>query len=375
MRRAMEFSLCGGQGAGEGLSSLRSQHLLGQRTHCVLRGEPKRFHQSASGPGLATNAMVNRICVRPPESNMLSLLLISLIQAQAPQDTPQSVPTSVKSSTLPQSTAPTLALRQRAASELRTAVDSARAGGLEELAALRAAADSAASILGTHSQNTARITRALAANETPQRNIGEKATLSALSKELDRIARDLAFSPLIESPRPVGFPAATIVGEIEVLDYPTYRMARALMPRSIQGRQNNAFWKLFSHIKAHDIPMTAPVEMRWGADGVSMAFESMSFLYVSTEVGRTGPDGEVEVLDVPAATVVSIGSRGASDRKRVDAERELLHAWIVSQPQRFEIIGPPRMMGWNSPMVADAQRYWEVQYPVRVLPELVEAKH
>ncbi len=25
------------------------------------------------------------------------------------------------------------------------------------------------------------------------------------------------------------------------------------------------------------------------------------------------------------------------------------------------------MMGWNSPMVPDAKRYWEVQFPVRVL--------
>jgi hypothetical protein len=305
---------------------------------------------------------------------MLPQILLVLAQAQAPAGEPPS--TAVESQDAQwKTTASALETRQRTAADLSRAVESLQvssAGDAERLTALRTAAQNAVDVLGARSQNAARISRALAAADEVKQEKSDKAALSSLKKELDLVSRDLAFAPLVESPRPVGFPAATVVGEIEVLAYPAYRMARAPMPQSKLGGENNAFWKLFNHIKSHDIPMTAPVEMRWSAgDARATAsvrgFDSMAFLYVSTDVGRTGPDGDVEVLDVPAATVVSLGLRGSSNSQRVETERERLHAWITSRPERFEIAGPPRMMGWNSPMVPDAKRYWEVQYPVRLV--------
>ncbi|MDZ4774302.1 MAG: heme-binding protein [Planctomycetota bacterium] len=309
---------------------------------------------------------------------MLPLILLVLARAQAPIVEPHSPSVASESRDSHwKTTAPTLELRRRTAEELTRAVDSASAASAEvgeRLTLLLTAAGSAVDSLGTRSENAVRIKRALAAANDAQQTQSAKAAFASLKRELDRVSRDLAFTPLLESPRPVGFPAATVVGEIEVLDYPAYRMARAPLPPQKSGGDNNAFWKLFNHIKSHDIPMTAPVEMNWSAgEGRSTAsgrgFESMAFLYVSTEVGRTGPDGEVVVLDVPAATVVSLGLRGSSSNQRVQAERERLHAWLTSQPERFEIVGPPRMMGWNSPMVSDAKRYWEVQFPVRILPD------
>ncbi|MBL8857605.1 MAG: heme-binding protein [Planctomycetes bacterium] len=311
---------------------------------------------------------------------MIPLILFALAQAQPIPSVPQSPSARTESmETSWKSTAPAPEIRRRAADELRRAVDAAKAqtDDVEASTTLRSAARTAVNTLGNRSQIAGSITLALEAVDPSERNAGEKATLTALRKELDRIARDLAFSPLLESPRTRGFPSATVVGEIEVLEYPAYRMARAPMKSAAVGGQNTAFWKLFRHIQSHDIPMTAPVEMRWesaenAAERAAGAFESMSFLYVSTDVGRTGHDGEVEVLDVPAATVVSLGLRGSSNRERAELERARLYNWISARPQRFEITGPPRMMGWNSPMVADAKRYWEVQYPVRILPDAVE---
>lgn len=311
---------------------------------------------------------------------MIPLVLALLTQDSQREPMPQ-VPRPSHSATpvVPsmswRSTAPALETRTRIAADLSRAVESVRESGEargESLAELRAAAVLAATALGPGSQNSARITRAVTAADEAVLLERPKAALSSLMQELERLSRDLSFTPLVESPRPVGFPPPTVVGEFEVLAYPAYRMARTPMPRSLLGQRNSAFWKLFRHIQSHDIPMTAPVEMTWGPrDGTRSEagrdFDSMAFLYVSTGVGREGPDGDVEVLDVAAATVASVGVRGSSSDRRVREERERLEAWIAGQPERFEILGPPRMMGWNSPMVEDARRYWEVQFPVRVL--------
>lgn len=307
---------------------------------------------------------------------MLSLFLLSLGQVEPMADQKQVVASDVRvADSIWKTTAPAPDARARVAYALSLALESDAAANLEDterLRVLRSSASAAAEGLGDISLNGARLKRALdAASKTAQKD-GEKPACLALRKDLELAARDLAFEPLVESPRPVGFPAATVVGEIELLTYPAYRMARTRMPRSEGLGQNSAFWKLFQHIQSHEIPMTAPVEMTWqSADSktssAALGFDSMAFLYVSTDVGRLGTDGEVEVVDVPAATVVSLGVRGASGAQRVQAERERLADWILSRPERYEIAGPPRMMGWNSPMVRDAKRYFEIQYPVRLV--------
>ena len=48
----------------------------------------------------------------------------------------------------------------------------------------------------------------------------------------------------------------------------------------------------------------------------------------SPETGAPGVDGKVEVVDVPAATVLSIGARGSDDRARVDELRQVLERWL-----------------------------------------------
>ena len=120
-------------------------------------------------------------------------------------------------------TAPAPVIRKETAFALGRAVEAADAadargtGSAETLTDLEAAAALAAASLGTLSQNATRLNRALTAASMTASSKGARAALSGLRKELELVSRDLAFAPLVESPRPVGFPEATVVGEFEVL--------------------------------------------------------------------------------------------------------------------------------------------------------------
>lgn len=166
------------------------------------------------------------------------------------------------------------------------------------------------------------------------------------------------FQPVVEAPLPEGFPAYTPVGVVELKHYPAYRKAET------SGRA--AFWTLFQHITSAGISMTAPVEMTFQDDGPPAGGErSMAFLYGSQDIGTPGRKGDLEVVDVPAATVVSIGVRGQrSDDALVQAEQRL-RAWLATNNEAYAQTGPLRVMGYNSPFVARDRQFFEVQIPVR----------
>jgi NADH dehydrogenase [ubiquinone] 1 alpha subcomplex assembly factor 1 len=180
----------------------------------------------------------------------------------------------------------------------------------------------------------------------------------SLVRELKALRADLEFEPQVEAELPVGFPGLTPVGEIELKLYPHYRMVRADMSGS--GSQS-AFWKLFKHIQAGEIAMTAPVEMAW-SDADREA--SMAFLYGSTEIGTPGPNGELEVLDIKPLAAISLGCRGDATRAGVAAARVELQRWLEARGD-LVVAGELRTLGYNSPMVARERRYFEVQLPVQ----------
>jgi hypothetical protein len=111
--------------------------------------------------------------------------------------------------------------------------------------------------------------------------------------------------------------------------------------------------------------MTSPVEMTYAHD--SSRATAMAFLYASTEVGRTGRDGEVEVQDVAPVKVVSFGIRGRRSEARIAEARAALDAWLAQRTD-LEEAGLPRVLAWNSPMVPDGRSFFEVQVPVRARP-------
>ncbi len=169
---------------------------------------------------------------------------------------------------------------------------------------------------------------------------------------------DLGFRPLWEAELPVGVPGFTAVDELELRHYPAYRMART----SMRGGGMGAFWPLFQHIQRHDIAMTTPVQIDYQPDGERAA--SMAFLYGAPELGPTGEQGRVEVVDVAAMTVLTIGSRGYDRPGRIAELKARIDAWLAAHP-RWQANGELRTMGYNSPSVRDEARYFEVQVPVR----------
>jgi hypothetical protein len=180
-------------------------------------------------------------------------------------------------------------------------------------------------------------------------------TLFALSPASSAKAANAEFKPIMEAEMPAGFPAYTPVDQIEVKQYPAYRKA--------VSNGSAAFWSLFSHIKQNKIAMTAPVEMTYGSpDSDRLQQQSMAFLYGQPSLGSTGSQGSVEVVDVPAAKVVSIGVRGARTDGKVNEAREKLEAWLTNNGLRAS--GELRVMGYNSPFVPRDRQFFEVQIPV-----------
>jgi hypothetical protein len=183
----------------------------------------------------------------------------------------------------------------------------------------------------------------------------------AIRSALEEAVETLTFEPKSEAETPKGFPAPTPVGEIRLQHYPAYRLARAEM----KGGENSAFWTLFMHIKKHDIAMTAPVEMTYGDGKEKPKQTAMAFLYPDTATGDAGKDDKVIVTDVPASEAVSLGMRGNMTPERVAEARSRLEVWLKAHDREYEPAGPVRVMGYNSPFVPPAKRYFEVQLPVR----------
>lgn len=161
-----------------------------------------------------------------------------------------------------------------------------------------------------------------------------------------------------ESKLPKGFPKPGKSGEILIKEYPKYRMARV---KSEEMERDQMFWALFQHIKQNKISMTAPVEMTYNEEDQQ---DSMAFLYGNLDLGKTGEQDGVEVVDIPAMTVVSIGLRGDYKVKRFKESREKLEAWL-EENEEWTADGEARYFAYNSPGVPRALRYGEVQIPVK----------
>lgn len=171
-----------------------------------------------------------------------------------------------------------------------------------------------------------------------------------------------------EAALPEGFPPPGPTGRVTLKHYPAYRAAFATPGGEGRG-QNSLFRRLFNHIKRQDIAMTAPVEMTYNDPAAPMHdsnMTAMAFMYRSTEQGATGDDQDVVVRDVPAQSVLSIGVRGGYSGKHFDTALEKLREHLDTHPGQYEVTGPPRVLGYNSPFVPPFLRYSEVQLPVAV---------
>jgi hypothetical protein len=91
----------------------------------------------------------------------------------------------------------------------------------------------------------------------------------------------------------------------------------------------------------------------------------MSFLYEKPDQGDAGKQGAVEVSDVPAMTVVSIGCRGNQTTAAIAEAREKLMKFLDDKKDEHTVAGPLRVMGYNSPFVPRDKNFFEVQIPVK----------
>lgn len=178
---------------------------------------------------------------------------------------------------------------------------------------------------------------------------------------------------LIEAPLPEGYPAPTPPGMIELKTYPSVRRAEYSAKGSSNFGMNVGFWPLFNHIKSREIAMTSPVEMDYKPTGERMPLApmqdaegswTMSFLYRKADLGPTGADGRVKVVDTPEITVLSIGMRGAYGMGTVNSGMDALSKWLSAQSQ-WQATGDPRGLNYNGPQVPMKNKWSEVQIVVR----------
>jgi hypothetical protein len=73
----------------------------------------------------------------------------------------------------------------------------------------------------------------------------------------------------------------------------------------------------------------------------------------------------VEVSEVPAMKVVSIGCRGSQNGPAVEEARSRLLKFLHENSSLYEPAGNMRVLGYNSPFVPRANNFFEVQIPVK----------
>lgn len=159
-----------------------------------------------------------------------------------------------------------------------------------------------------------------------------------------------------EAPLPKGWPVPGAAGVVTVKDFPAYRAAYT------EGWSSSfAFWRLFSHIKRQNIPMTAPVEMgmgQRGKDGQKLGMDSMGFLYQHDEVGKIGQDGtRIRVKDVPSMKALSYIWQGPKNRESLAKAKKALDEALKKGGWQSSDY---RVLGYNGPRTPDEKKTWEM---------------
>ncbi len=171
---------------------------------------------------------------------------------------------------------------------------------------------------------------------------------------------------------PVGYPDPTPPGAIELKRYPSVRRAEVSGKGSPDSGRNLAFWPLFGHIQKREIAMTSPVEMDYPALAEPSSAPgdwTMSFLYREASLGELGSDGNVRIVDQPAMTVIALGMLGDYSYGGGKAASARLLEWLAAQDE-WEIAGRPRALYYNGPEKRSAEKWAEIQIPVRAVARM-----
>ncbi len=157
-----------------------------------------------------------------------------------------------------------------------------------------------------------------------------------------------------------GFPEPGPLGEIQIKEYPKYRMAVA----EKGWFQFSTFYTLFNHIQNNDIAMTIPVEMKYEEQPNDVDNVDMGFIYENPDTGKPQKDGSVVVRDFPPIKVVTVGLKGSRNDSDIHSAAKTLKQWLNVIHPEYEIAGKLRVMAYNSPRIPREKNYYEVQYPI-----------
>lgn len=173
------------------------------------------------------------------------------------------------------------------------------------------------------------------------------------------------------APLPEGFPAPSPEGQIEIKTYPAYRAATVQMTGNLEYAPSRGFTPLFRHISSNDISMTAPVETRYPVttleqNVVQEGEAAVSFLYRSLAIVPQDIAPGIQIEDIPAMMVVSIGTRGRYSLETYQASIEQLQSWLTAHPE-YAVAGQPRRFFYDGPFLPDALKRSDVQIPVQIV--------
>ena len=168
-----------------------------------------------------------------------------------------------------------------------------------------------------------------------------------------------------EANLPSGFPEPGPVGVVILKKYPACREARVEAPGN---NSNDMFMTLFRHIQSNNISMTAPVEITWGMDAATQPVNpvAMAFIYHDSSIGTPGTHDHVNVIDLPAMSVLSVGIRGGFGKEQIEPAVKMIDQYLADHAWQYKPIGPVRYLGYNSPFVPPFMRFGEVQLPVQL---------
>lgn len=169
----------------------------------------------------------------------------------------------------------------------------------------------------------------------------------------------------VTTPLPEGYPRPTPPGTAEIKTHPVVRRAEVDAESAGSG---GGFWPLFRHIQSRGIEMTSPVEMdyhgmRPGGEPEGESW-TMSFLYRDRDQGPTGSDGRVEVVDLPAMTVLAVGVPGEGRGNAMVDAYQWAGRWLEDHPE-WEVAGDVRTLQYDGPSVPSSRKWSELQVPIR----------
>ena len=150
----------------------------------------------------------------------------------------------------------------------------------------------------------------------------------------------------------------TPLGKIEVKEIPRRIALEATAKGHYFQGNNNLFRTLFRYISKNEVAMTVPVE-------AEMKPGRMRFFVGRKDAAKrlASKDG-VEVREMKALTVVSIGIRGSYSQSRFKRYEEKLEAWL-SKNKEYEAVSPPYGVYWNSPLVPGIFKRSEIHLEVK----------